>query len=127
MITGLILVSAVIMLSANPSACDTNQFPATQCGIVSVKDTADSSPFFRFYKDFITPVDGDRCLMYPSCSEYSRQAFKKYGFIRGFIMTADRLTRCGSDLYLYNTVRIEGNTFYSDTIDENTQLIYSDK
>lgn len=45
----------------------------------------------RFFQTFISPVDGDRCSMYPTCSAYSREAIKKYGPIKGFIMTADRL------------------------------------
>jgi len=45
----------------------------------------------RFFQTFISPVDGDRCSMYPTCSAYSREAIKKYGAIKGFVMTADRL------------------------------------
>jgi len=37
------------------------------------------------------------CPMYPSCSEYSRQAMAKHGPIMGWILTADRLMRCGRD------------------------------
>ncbi len=35
--------------------------------------------------------------MYPSCSEYSRQALEKYGFFMGAMIAADRLMRCGRD------------------------------
>ncbi|MBI5748701.1 MAG: membrane protein insertion efficiency factor YidD [Nitrospinae bacterium] len=45
----------------------------------------------KFFQNFISPVDGDRCSMSPTCSAYSREAIKKYGAIKGFVMTADRL------------------------------------
>ena len=50
-----------------------------------------------FFQKYISPVDGDRCPMYPSCSSYSKQAFQTHGFFMGWIMTCDRLMRCGRD------------------------------
>jgi putative membrane protein insertion efficiency factor len=50
-----------------------------------------------FYQKFISPADGDRCQMTPSCSAYSREAFQTHGFFLGWIMTCDRLMRCGRD------------------------------
>jgi len=35
--------------------------------------------------------------MSPSCSAYSREAFQAHGFFLGWIMTCDRLMRCGRD------------------------------
>ena len=35
--------------------------------------------------------------MYPSCSRYASRAFEKHGAIFGWIMTCDRLVRCGRD------------------------------
>ncbi len=49
------------------------------------------------YKKYISPVDGSDCPMYPTCSEYSIQCFKKHGAPMGWIMTWDRLLRCGRD------------------------------
>jgi putative component of membrane protein insertase Oxa1/YidC/SpoIIIJ protein YidD len=59
----------------------------------------------RFYKKYISPARGTHCPMQPSCSEYARLAFQRFGFIRGFVMMADRLTRCGNDLHRYPHVR----------------------
>ncbi|MBF0243413.1 MAG: membrane protein insertion efficiency factor YidD [Desulfamplus sp.] len=56
-----------------------------------------ANSFFTIYKDYISPVDGDRCVMYPSCSNYGKQAVKKHGFFIGWIMVCDRLIRCGRD------------------------------
>jgi len=47
------------------------------------------------------------CLYTPSCSEFSKQAIKEYGLLKGIIMTADRLNRCNriaaQDLRHYET------------------------
>lgn len=37
------------------------------------------------------------CPMYPSCSEYGAQAIATHGAIVGWMMTVDRLLRCGRD------------------------------
>ena len=34
------------------------------------------------------------CQYFPSCSNYSAEAICKYGFFRGSVITADRITRC---------------------------------
>jgi putative component of membrane protein insertase Oxa1/YidC/SpoIIIJ protein YidD len=61
---------------------------------------ADTSPVavaLTFYRKTVSRADGRRCMMYPSCSHYSEQAFEKHGFIKGWVMTSDRLLRCGRD------------------------------
>jgi putative membrane protein insertion efficiency factor len=52
---------------------------------------------FRFYRDYISSADGDRCPMYPTCSQYCIDAIKKHGPLAGWIMCSDRLMRCGRD------------------------------
>ncbi|MFH1154608.1 MAG: membrane protein insertion efficiency factor YidD [Pseudomonadota bacterium] len=49
------------------------------------------------YQKHISVVDGDRCSMVPSCSEYASQAVDKHGILMGCIMACDRLLRCGGD------------------------------
>ena len=34
------------------------------------------------------------CKFYPTCSEYSKQAFEKYGVFKGLILTVWRIIRC---------------------------------
>lgn len=34
------------------------------------------------------------CRFYPTCSEYSRQAFEKHGFLKGFWLSVRRISRC---------------------------------
>ena len=37
----------------------------------------------RGYKLLISPLLGDRCRFYPSCSTYTMQAVERYGALRG--------------------------------------------
>jgi len=61
-----------------------------------------------------------QCPMYPSCSEYSRQAVARYGFVKGWVLTMDRLMRCGRDeLRLTQKIRINGQIKYFDPIENN--------
>lgn len=46
------------------------------------------------YKKYISPSIGKRCKYYPTCSEYARQAFEKYGFFKGIGLTCVRILKC---------------------------------
>jgi len=35
-----------------------------------------------FFKEYISPVDGDRCPCYPTCAQYSLEVIRKHGFLR---------------------------------------------
>jgi len=79
---------------------------------------------FRFlvevYRENISPIDGKDCPMYPSCSEYSIQSFKKHGFLVGWMMTVDRLFRCGRDeLRLSPQVMVNGERRCYDPPENN--------
>jgi tetratricopeptide (TPR) repeat protein len=51
---------------------------------------------------------------------YGQQAFQNYSPPRAFFMTADRLLRCGRDLYNYFPVTIDGKTRFNDPISEES-------
>ena len=55
------------------------------------------SGMFQFYETVITPIDGDRCRMFPSCSRYLKNAVDRHGMLKGWVMGCDRLLRCGGD------------------------------
>lgn len=57
----------------------------------------ESHPVFSFYERFISPVDGERCPMHPTCSAYAREAVQRHGLFMGWVMACDRLVRCGRD------------------------------
>ncbi|KAI3916649.1 hypothetical protein MKW98_026391 [Papaver atlanticum] len=48
----------------------------------------------KFYKREISPIMPNSCRYVPTCSEYSMEAYKKYGVAKGTILTAWRLCRC---------------------------------
>jgi len=52
-----------------------------------------------FFRKYLSSVDSDRCSMSPTCSAYSAETLKKHGAVIGWIMTCDRLMRCGGDEY----------------------------
>ena len=52
------------------------------------------SGLFLFYKTFFSSQDLTVCTFTPSCSEYGILAVKKFGMLKGGVMTMDRLTRC---------------------------------
>jgi len=55
--------------------------------------------FYQKYISFDTGFLGffkkkPTCVFYPSCSEYTKQAFLKYGVIKGFFLGFRRILRC---------------------------------
>ena len=46
------------------------------------------------YRLAISPLLGQRCRFYPSCSEYGAQALERFGLIKGLWLTIRRLGRC---------------------------------
>lgn len=48
----------------------------------------------RVYQWCISPLIGSACRFYPSCSEYSVQAFSKHGFFYGFWLMIKRIVKC---------------------------------
>lgn len=48
----------------------------------------------RLYQKYISPMKGPTCRFYPTCSQYSIQAFKKYGFLKGLWLTIKRVSKC---------------------------------
>lgn len=58
--------------------------------------------FFIIYKSIISPLihqltgtTNQGCRFTPTCSEYSEQAIKKYGSLKGTYKAIHRIIRCG--------------------------------
>jgi uncharacterized protein len=48
----------------------------------------------KAYRAVISPLYGDVCRYYPSCSAYALEAVTKHGSVRGTVLTVRRLVRC---------------------------------
>ena len=46
------------------------------------------------YRFFISPLFGHSCRYLPTCSEYSIEALKEFGLIKGSIMSIKRILSC---------------------------------
>jgi len=64
-------------------------------------DTGQATPMkallvaiLRLYKRFVSPLLGNHCRFYPSCSDYAREAIELHGAGRGSWLAVRRLSRC---------------------------------
>ena len=48
----------------------------------------------RTYRYAISPLLGNHCRFYPSCSRYAQEALLKHGAWRGSLLSLNRLLRC---------------------------------
>lgn len=48
----------------------------------------------KVYRRLISPLYGDVCRYYPSCSRYSMEAYQQRGLLLGIVLTVWRLLRC---------------------------------
>lgn len=71
---------------------------------------------YNFYQKFISDIRAQKCPMYPSCSKYAMEAFREMGLVNGFLMTSDRLTRCGHEHKFYDMELVEGEFKFIDLI-----------
>ena len=105
----------VLLTRADRETPVVKQREGTESGIAA-------TPFLwllKIYQNYISPVKGDRCPMYPTCSQYSVQAMHKHGPIIGVVMTADRLIH-ESDEPAFVPSRKVGNRYrYIDPLENN--------
>ncbi|HJX80346.1 MULTISPECIES: membrane protein insertion efficiency factor YidD [Micrococcaceae] len=50
--------------------------------------------FLKTYRKIISPIYGDVCRYFPSCSAYGLEAVTQHGAIKGIVLTAWRVLRC---------------------------------
>ena len=48
----------------------------------------------KIYKFFISPLLGNSCRFAPTCSDYSIEALKTYGFLKGLYLSFKRIISC---------------------------------
>lgn len=88
--TGWLLLCVVLILGTPP-------FPAlAQPPEKPVREERSHSAF-AVMQGFVSKADGPRCPMSPTCSHYASEAFRQHGAVVGWVLTCDRLLRCGRD------------------------------
>lgn len=111
----LLLISPLSLFSAmqvQPWGKDSTL--AINCPAKTVKNSC-STPLFGafaeagiwFHQEIISPADGPRSHFFPSSSQYTLEAMRRYGFFRGFILGCDRLMRENGDPWVYKTTFLE--------------------
>lgn len=48
----------------------------------------------KLYQYLLSPIFGQQCRFYPTCSHYAIEAIQKYGALKGTYYTMHRLLRC---------------------------------
>ena len=75
----------------------------------------------RLYQKFISSQDGPTCNFSPTCSRFGMACIQEYGFLRGILLTADRLIRCnGSQSRYYHKDSVTGK--YIDLVSDYAGL-----
>lgn len=117
---GIFITAVVVILMACVSGQVTGR--ENQGKVPEEKSSCDNFLLFpiHLFRKYISGADGDRCGMYPSCSTYALNSFEKHGLLTGWIMTCDRLMRCGRDeTRLSPSVRQNGVRLTYDPVSHN--------
>ena len=48
----------------------------------------------RIYKFLISPLLGDSCRYFPTCSDYSIESLRTYGLFKGLFLSLKRILSC---------------------------------
>lgn len=123
----ILVLGMLFVLTSVPSSChgDESGFHMEGQGMPQ-NHVSGSSPgidigvrLASFFRDYISAVDGDRCPSIPTCSSYSVEAFKKHGFLMGWLMTVDRLIHEADEAAFSLLVRRNGRFSIYDPVENN--------
>jgi len=73
----------------------------------------------RFFQHYISPLDGPRCPMYPTCSAYALQALEHHGALTGSLLTVDRLLHELEPDARLRTIQVGDRLRYHDPLENN--------
>ncbi|SEA55135.1 putative membrane protein insertion efficiency factor [Desulfuromusa kysingii] len=73
----------------------------------------------QLFQKYISPVDGQRCAMYPTCSAYSLQALRQHGPLLGVFLTVDRLYHEGDPIEQQHPINKWGYIRFYDPLENN--------
>lgn len=74
---------------------------------------------FRFLKEVISPVDGPRCPMYPTDTQFALEASRRHGAILGLLFLVDRLFHEWSESKRAPIIMVYGKQRFYDPLDAN--------
>ena len=75
--------------------------------------------WLKAYQNGFSRMMSSPCAMQPSCSAYGLDAVEKYGFLRGTLLTADRLYHESSIQRTAPRVRVGDRLRYWDPVEDN--------
>jgi putative membrane protein insertion efficiency factor len=73
-----------------------------------------SYTWLKIYQNYFSVVLTSHCPMYPSCSNYSIQAIRRYGSLKGIMMTADRLIHESTEMRESPVIQVGGRALAFD-------------
>ncbi len=79
----------------------------------------------EIFSKYISPVDGDRCQMHPTCAAYSLQVIKKHGFFIGLMMTAGRIIHENNETDYAPLIKVRNKYRFYDPVSNNDFWWYS--
>lgn len=74
---------------------------------------------FRFLKEVISRVDGPRCSMYPTDTQFALEASKRHGAVLGLLFLVDRLSHEWSESKRAPIIMVYGKERFYDPLDAN--------
>ena len=69
----------------------------------------------RGYRFFISPLLGNSCRYFPTCSEYSIESLKTFGFFKGSFMSFKRIISC-------HPIKFLGGSEGFDPVNKNVKV-----
>ncbi len=81
-------LSSFLRVTRNPFLDKFMKYCASFAAMLLIK-------FIKFYQIFISCLIGvNKCRFYPTCSNYSIEAIKKKGVLKGLFLTLRRILKC---------------------------------
>ena len=80
-----------------------------------------STGLIRLYQKYISTQDQPACNFSPSCSRFGMGSIQKYGFLRGILLTADRLLRDNGSMLHTHYPFDEASGKYLDPVEAYSQ------
>ncbi len=94
--------------------------------VLKKNETKASDDYIGFYQNYISSIRGQSCPMYPSCSRYGLESFRNNNFFNAFLLTSDRLIRCGHDYENYSFTLTNNGVKFLDVPENSSKYKSSD-